>query len=69
MADPANRSSPHRGLAILIDHGGEVREFADESTAATFEEDEPISSVGERLGWVIVIMTDDWASTFAAPAQ
>jgi len=62
-------TSPHGGVAILIDHDDDVREFAYESAAATFEEDEVITAVGERLGWVIVSMRDDWATTFAASAR
>jgi phosphoserine phosphatase len=63
------QSSRHRGLAILIDHDDDVREFAYESAAATFEEAEPITTVGERLGWVIVSMRDDWSTTFAASSS
>jgi phosphoserine phosphatase len=58
----ANR---HGGLAILIDHDDSEREFAYQSTAVTFEEAEPITTVGERLGWVVVSMKDDWDTVFA----
>ena len=58
----ANR---HGGLAVLVDHDDPDREFEYESTAATFAEVEPISSVGERLGWVTVSMKDDWETIFA----
>jgi phosphoserine phosphatase len=58
----ANR---HGGLAILIDHDDSEREFAYQSTAVTFEEAEPITTVGERLGWVVVSMNDDWDTVFA----
>ena len=50
------QASPHGGLAVLVDHDDAEREFAYESTAVTFQEDEPITTVGERLGWVVVSM-------------
>jgi phosphoglycolate phosphatase-like HAD superfamily hydrolase len=59
------RANRHGGLAMLIDHDDPQREFAYESTAVTFEEDEPITTVGERLGWVVVSMSDDWDTVFA----
>ena len=59
------QASPHGGLAVLIDHDDDQREFAYQSTAATFEDAEPIVSVGERLGWVIVSIKDDWSTVFA----
>ncbi len=57
----ANR---HGGLGILIDHDDDQREFAYQSEAATFDEDEPITAVGERLGWLIVSMRNDWDTVF-----
>ena len=59
------QASRHGGLAVLVDHDDADREFAYESRAATFEEDEPITDVAERLGWVVVSMQDDWATIFA----
>jgi phosphoserine phosphatase len=58
----ANR---HGGLALLIDHDDDVREFSYQSTAATFDDDAPITTIGERLGWLIVSMKDDWETVFA----
>lgn len=58
----ANR---HGGLAVLIDHDDAAREFAYESKAATFDEDEPITTVARRLGWVVVSMDHDWTTVFA----
>ena len=55
----------HGGLAVLIDHDDADREYAYESRAATFEEDESITDVAERLGWVVVSMKRDWATIFA----
>jgi len=52
------------GLAILIDHDDADREYAYESKAATFAEDEKITDVGARLGWVVVSMQRDWESVF-----
>jgi len=60
------QASRHGGLAVLINHDDDSREFAYESTAATFEEAEPIITIGERLGWVIVSMKDDWEQVFAS---
>ena len=59
------QASRHGGLAVLIDHDDDQREFAYQSTAVTFAEAEPITTVGERLGWVIVSMKDDWQAVFA----
>jgi phosphoserine phosphatase len=60
------QASRHRNLAVLVNHDDAAREFAYASTAATFEEDEPITAVGERLGWVVVSMKDDWETVFPA---
>jgi phosphoglycolate phosphatase-like HAD superfamily hydrolase len=60
----ANR---HGGHAILIDHDDAEREFAYESTAVTFDEAEPITTVGRRLGWTVVSMKDDWDRVFPDP--
>jgi phosphoserine phosphatase len=59
----ANR---HGGLAILVDHDDADREFAYQSKAVTFAEDESITDVAARLGWVVVSMRRDWTTTFAA---
>ena len=46
------QASRHGGLAVLVDHDDAEREFAYESMAVTFAEDEPITAVGRaaRLG-------------------
>jgi phosphoserine phosphatase len=59
------QASRHGGLAILVDHDDADREFAYESEAVTFKEDEPITTVAERLGWVVVSMQRDWETIFA----
>jgi phosphoserine phosphatase len=59
------QASRHGGLAVLVDHDDEQREFAYASTAATFAEAEPITAVAERLGWVVVSIKDDWETVFA----
>lgn len=59
------QASPHGGLAVLVDHDDADREFAYESTAATFKDDEAITAVARRLGWVVVSMKDDWQTVFA----
>ena len=58
------RASRHGGLAVLINHDDAAREFAYESTAVTFAEDESITAVAERLGWVVVSMQNDWETVF-----
>ncbi|WP_313817408.1 HAD family hydrolase [Citricoccus sp.] len=59
------QSSPHGGLAVLIDHDDADREYAYQSTAATFHDTEPITAVADRLGWVTVSMARDWEHVFA----
>ncbi len=51
-------------LAVLVDHDDPVREFQYTSLAATFEEDEPITTVAAGLGWTVVSMANDWSSVF-----
>lgn len=58
------QSSSHGGLAILIHHDDADREFAYQSTAATFQDAEPITAVADRLGWVTVSMAEDWNRVF-----
>jgi phosphoserine phosphatase len=60
------QASRHGGLAVLVDHDDAEREFAYESAAVTVAEAEPITTVGERLGWVVVSMKDDWDTVFPA---
>jgi phosphoserine phosphatase len=55
------------GLALLIDHDDEAREFRYVSQAGTFTEAEPITDVGRRLGWTVVSMARDWDRIFPAP--
>jgi phosphoserine phosphatase len=59
------QASPHGGLAVLVNHDDAEREFAYESRAESFEEDEPIMAVADRLGWVVVSMRDEWETIFA----
>jgi phosphoserine phosphatase len=54
-------------LALLVDHDDDAREFRYLSQAETFAEAEPITAVGERLGWTIVSMARDWATVFPPP--
>jgi phosphoserine phosphatase len=51
-------------LALLVDHDDDVREHRYVSSAETVTEPEPITAVGERLGWTIVSMARDWATVF-----
>lgn len=57
-------AGPHPGLAILVDHDDADREYAYVSRAATFQEDETITEVADRWGWVTVSMARDWATVF-----
>ena len=60
------QASRHGGLAVLVDHDDAEREFAYAGQAVTFDEDEPITDVAARLGWVVVSMRGDWETVFAA---
>ena len=62
------QASRHGGLGILVDHDDAAREFAYTTAAVTFQEAEPITTVGARLGWVVVSMKDDWETIFATDA-
>jgi hypothetical protein len=61
------QASRHGGLAVLVNHDDDEREFAYESLAATFEDVEAITDIAGRLGWVVVSMQRDWETIFAAP--
>jgi phosphoserine phosphatase len=60
------QASRHGGLAVLVNHDDDEREFAYEGQAATFEDVESITDVAGRLGWVVVSMQRDWETIFAA---
>jgi haloacid dehalogenase-like hydrolase len=60
-------ANAHGGMALLVDHDDAEREFAYQSTAATFAEAEKITDVAESLGWVTVSMQRDWETVFARP--
>ncbi|GAA1479125.1 HAD family hydrolase [Nocardioides aestuarii] len=51
-------------LALLVDHDDADREVAYTSVAQTFAEAEPITQVGDRLGWTVVSMARDWSRVF-----
>ncbi|MDZ5662182.1 HAD family hydrolase [Nocardioides sp. S-58] len=51
-------------LALLVDHDDAEREFAYQGGAVSFTETEPITEIGDRLGWSIVSMAEDWATVF-----
>lgn len=57
-------SGPHPGLAILVHHDDDEREVAYESAAATLDEEEPITDVADRLGWLTVSIERDWDRVF-----
>jgi phosphoserine phosphatase len=52
------------GLALLVDHDDQEREFAYQSVSGTLKEHEPIKGVGDRLGWTVISMARDWATVF-----
>jgi phosphoserine phosphatase len=52
------------GLALLIDHDDDEREYAYLSRAVTFDEATPITDVARELGWTVVSMARDWATVF-----
>ena len=52
------------GLALLVDHDDEEREFRYVGSAETFTEDEPVTEVAAREGWTVVSMARDWATVF-----
>lgn len=51
-------------LALLIDHDDADREFSYLGRAVSFDESEPITDVGRRLGWTVVSMARDWTTMF-----
>jgi phosphoserine phosphatase len=57
-------SSGFPSLALLVHHDDAEREYAYESRAQTFEEDEPITVTAHRLGWAVASMTRDWRRVF-----
>ena len=52
------------GLALLVDHDDDEREFRYVSEAGTFAETEPINTVAARLGWTVISMARDWSTVF-----
>jgi phosphoglycolate phosphatase-like HAD superfamily hydrolase len=56
------------GLALLVDHDDDEREFRYASEAGTFVEAEPITTVAARLGWTVISMARDWSMVFP-PAE
>jgi phosphoserine phosphatase len=59
------QASRHCGLAVLVNHDDDQREFAYESEAATFKDEEAITTTGQRLGWVVVSIKNDWKTVFS----
>src|SRR3954454_5842897 len=59
------QGNQHGGLAVLIDHDDDQREFAYRSEAATLTETEPVTAIAQQLAWVVVSMRSDWTSVFA----
>ncbi len=62
MLELAAARSP--GLALLVDHDDDRREYAYESVAGTIDDAEPITELGRREGWTIVSMRHDWVTVF-----
>lgn len=57
-------AGPHPGLAILIEHDDADREFVYAGRAETTADNEPITDVADRLGWLKVSVANDWAQVF-----
>jgi phosphoglycolate phosphatase-like HAD superfamily hydrolase len=53
-------------LKMLVLHDDADREYAYAGEAATLADEEPITEVAARLGWVLVSMRGDWATVFPA---
>jgi phosphoserine phosphatase len=53
------------GLAILLDHDDDAREYAYPSYAGTFDA-EPVLETAARRQWTVVSMRDDWTQIFPA---
>lgn len=60
-------SGPGPGLALLVDHDDDEREFAYVGSAGSFTDPEPITDVARRLGWTVASMRTDWARVFPDP--
>ncbi|HEU4319120.1 MAG TPA: HAD family hydrolase [Acidimicrobiia bacterium] len=52
-------------LAMLINHDDADREYAYESKAGSFTEEEPILEMANRLGWLTVSIKNDWETVFS----
>lgn len=52
------------GLALVVDHDDDEREFAYTGSAVSFAEAETVTDTARRLGWVIASMKDDWEQVF-----
>lgn len=61
-------ASGEPSLALLINHDDAEREYAYESTSLTTSENDPIVETGQRLGWTVVSMRDDWSTVFPPTA-
>lgn len=53
-------------LALLVNHDDADREFAYVSASETLAESEPITDVGDRLGWSVVSIASDWETVFGS---
>jgi phosphoglycolate phosphatase-like HAD superfamily hydrolase len=51
------------GVALLVDHDDDEREYAYESVAGTFEA-EPVLETARRRGWTVASMRNDWNRMF-----
>ena len=52
-------------LALIVDHDDAEREYAYESKAGSFEAEEGVLDMADRLGWVVASIKNDWATVFA----
>ena len=54
----------HPGLALVIDHDDEEREYAYPGASFTDPHAEPIGETARRFGWTMVSMRRDWCRVF-----
>jgi len=52
-------------LALLVDHDDAEREYAYESKAGSFDTEESVLAMADRLGWLVASIKNDWATVFA----
>jgi phosphoglycolate phosphatase-like HAD superfamily hydrolase len=57
-------AGPGPTMALLVDHDDADREYSYVSKGATTADDEAITDVAARLGWVVASIAHDWEAVF-----